>query len=476
MNKNFINGQWVDAESGNTYQVLNPATEGVIKVVPFGDATDAHAAIDAAAAAFPIWKATNAWNRGDILKKTADLMRLRAKELGAITTAEAGKPTAEAVGEWLVAAQFFEWFAEEGKRAYGKTIATSRNNKRMTVISQPVGVVGIITAWNFPVWNVARVWAASLAAGCAFVAKPSEYTPLTAMALMGLLEEAGLPKGVANLVLGEAEGIGNALLERPEVRKMHFVGSTRVGKILMNGASKTNTKLSLELGGNAPCLVFDDVEVNNFAKSAALAKSRNCGQVCVSPQRFIVHRSIYDRFCDKVAENMANFKIGNGAEAGTQLGPLINKNQQRMVASIVDDAVKAGATLLTGGKVPPQYANGFYYEPTVLADVERDNPIFRREIFGPVMSITPFDTVEQAIELANDTEYGLAAYLWTNNLKTSIKVSEALEFGIVGINEWAAHAIEAPFGGWKQSGLGYECGEEGLHEYLEKKLIAIGDL
>ena len=476
MNKNFINGQWLDAESGNTYPVLNPATEGVITVVPFGDATDAHAAIDAAAAAFPTWKAMNVWNRADILKKTADLMRSRAKELGAITTAEAGKPTAEAIGEWVVAAQFFEWFAEEGKRAYGRTIATSRNNKRMSVISQPVGVVGIITAWNFPVWNVARVWAASLAAGCTFVAKPSEYTPLTAMALMGLLEEAGLPVGVGNLVLGEAESIGNALLERPEVRKMHFVGSTRVGKILMNGASKTNTKLSLELGGNAPCIIFDDVDVSILAKSAALAKSRNCGQVCVSPQRFIVHRSIYDQFCDEVAENMAKFKIGDGAEAGTQLGPLINKNQQRMVASIVDAAVKAGATLLTGGKVPPQYANGFYYEPTVLADVETDNPIFRKEIFGPVMSITPFDTIEQALNLANDTEYGLAAYLWTNNLKTSIKVSEALEFGIIGINEWTAHAIEAPFGGWKQSGLGYECGEEGLHEYLEKKLIAIGDL
>jgi acyl-CoA reductase-like NAD-dependent aldehyde dehydrogenase len=476
MNKNFINGHWVDAESGNTYPVLNPATEAVIKVVPFGDAADAHAAIDAAAAAFPSWKATNAWARADILKRTADLMRLKAKELGAITTAEAGKPSVEAAGEWMVAAQFFEWFAEEGKRAYGRTIATSRNNKRMSVISQPVGVVGIITAWNFPVWNLARVWAASLAAGCTFVAKPSEYTPLTAMALMAILAEAGLPAGVGNLVLGEAEGIGNALLERSEVRKMHFVGSTRVGKLLMNGASKTNTKLSLELGGNAPCIVFGDIDVETVAKSAALAKSRNCGQVCVSPQRFIVHRSIYDQFCDQVTETMVGFKIGNGAEVGTQLGPLINKNQQRMVGSIVDEAVKFGATLLTGGKVPPQYATGFYYEPTVLADVETDNPIFRKEIFGPVMSITPFDTMEQAINMANDTEYGLAAYLWTNNLKTSIKVSEALEFGIIGINEWAAHAVEAPFGGWKQSGLGYECGEEGLHEYLEKKLIAIGDL
>ena len=476
MNKNYINGQWLDAENGNTWQVLNPATEEVIKIVPFGDATDAHTAIDAAAAAFPLWKAINAWNRGDILKKTADLMRSRATELAQITVAEAGKPLAEAVGEWVVAAQFFEWFAEEGKRAYGRTISTSRNNKRMSVIYQPMGVVGIITAWNFPVWNLARVWAASLAAGCTFVAKPSEYTPLTAMALMALLEEAGLPKGVANVVLGDAQAIGNALLERSEVRKMHFVGSTRVGKLLMNGASKTNTKLSLELGGNAPCVIFDDIDVKILAKSAAIAKTRNCGQVCVSPQRFIVQRKIYDEFCILVTEHMKNLRLGNGGEAATQVGPLINKNQQMTVAELVKEAIKDGATLLCGGQVPPQYKQGFYYEPTVLAHVSRENAIFRREIFGPVMSVTPFDTLEEAIILANDTEYGLAAYIWTNNLKTSIKMSEALEFGIVGINEWAAHAIEAPFGGWKQSGLGYECGEEGLHEYMEKKLIAIGDV
>ncbi len=476
MNQNYIDGNWCDASNGHTWEVLNPATEAVVTIVPFGDGSDARLAIDAAAKAFPKWKKTNAWQRADLLKKVAELMRSRAKTLGAITVSESGKPLAEAIGEWTVAAQFFEWYAEEGKRAYGRTIPASRNNKRMSVINQPIGAIGIITAWNFPVWNICRVWAASLAAGCTFVAKPSEYTPLTAMALMELLEEAGIPAGVANLVLGDASAIGQAFMERIEVKKVHFVGSTRVGKILLDQASKTHTKLSLELGGNAPCIVMPDMDVQTFAPSAALAKSRNCGQVCVSPQRFIVHRSIYKAFCEKVAESFSQLKVGNGAETGTQLGPLINANQCLQVANIVADSVAQGATLMCGGKKPPHLDKGYFYEPTVLADVRPDNPIFRREIFGPVMSVTPFDTEAEAIDLANDTEYGLAAYLWTNDLRASIRISEALEFGIVGINEWAAHAIEAPFGGWKQSGLGYECGEEGLHEYLEKKLIAHGDL
>ena len=383
---------------------------------------------------------------------------------------------AEAVGEWLVSAQFFEWFAEEGKRNYGRIVPANRNNKRMSVIAQPIGVVGIITAWNFPVWNVCRVWAAALAAGCSFVAKPSEYTPLTAMLLMQLLEESGLPKGVGNLVLGDAEGIGVAMLERVEVRKMHFVGSTRVGKLLLDGASRTHTKLSLELGGNAPALIFGDIDVDKIAKSSAFAKTRNCGQVCVAPQRFIVHQSIYAEFCRLVAEKMSQFRLGNGADTTTQVGCLINAQQRDAVEMVVNNSIAAGAKLLCGGKRPPQYKNGFYYEPTVLADVSAEMPIFRKEIFGPVMSITPFETEAEAIKLANDTEYGLAAYLWTNDLRVSIRVSEALEFGIVGVNEWNAHGIEAPFGGWKQSGLGYECGEEGLQEYLEKKLISIGDL
>jgi acyl-CoA reductase-like NAD-dependent aldehyde dehydrogenase len=306
------------------------------------------------------------------------------------------------------------------------------------------------------------------------VGKVSEYTPLTAVALMKLLEEAGIPAGVANLVHGDAHEIGQALLHHQEVRKIHFVGSTRVGKILMDGASATHTRLSLELGGNAPAIIFPDMDAVAMGKSAAAAKCRNCGQVCVSPQRFIVHRSLYDVFCQTAAEQLSQLRIGLGTDPTSQVGPLINARQRDTVAQIVQDAVAAGATLLTGGKVPEQHPKGYYYAPTLLKDVSPDNPVFRNEIFGPVMSVTPFDTEEEAIALANDTEYGLAAYLWTHHLGTSIRVSEALEFGMVGINDWTPHAIEAPFGGWKQSGLGYECGEEGLHEYLHKKLIAVG--
>ncbi len=464
------------AQSGRSWQVVNPATEEVVTTVAFGDATDAHAAIDAAVQAQRAWANTNPYQRSDILRQVAHLMRTRAAELASITVAEAGKPTAEARGEWIVAAQFFDWFAEEGKRVYGRTITTSRNNKRMTVIHQPIGLVGIITAWNFPIWNIARVWAASLAAGCAFVAKPSEYTPLTALALAGLLEEAGLPKGVANVVLGDAAAIGDVFMTRPEMRKVHFVGSTRVGKLLMDAASKTHTKLSLELGGNAPCLIFPDVDIEAIAQSAAIAKMRNCGQVCVAPQRFIVHQKVYDQFCEGTARHLQQLQLGNGADAATQVGPLINAKQREGVAQVVEAGIKSGGVLVCGGKIPVQPEKGFFYEPTLVKDVNPDNPLFRQEIFGPVMCVTPFETTEAAVAMANDTDYGLAAYLWTNDLNTSIRVSEALEFGIVGINEWAAHAIEAPFGGWKQSGLGYECGEEGLHEYLVKKVIAVGGL
>jgi acyl-CoA reductase-like NAD-dependent aldehyde dehydrogenase len=454
------------------YNIINPATEAVIGSIEWGTPADVHTAIDAAVVAWPAWRQMNPWQRADILKKTADLMRTRARELAAITTAESGKPLAEAIGEWTVAAQFFEWYAEEGKRCGGHTLPASRNNKRMMVIQQPIGVVGIITAWNFPVWNIARVWAASLAAGCVFVAKPSEFTPQTAISLLALLREAGLPEHAAQVVMADAAAVGDALLDRPEVRKIHFVGSTRVGKILLSGAARTGTRLSLELGGNAPCLIFADADVEKLAHSAAIAKTRNCGQVCIAPQRFLVQRAVYQQFVDGVAKHMAALRVGDGADKDSQVGPLINARQRDQVARTVADSVAAGATLLCGGVT--MHDKGYFYAPTVLADVSPTMAAFREEIFGPVMAITPFETVAEALQLANDTEYGLAAYVWTNDLNTSIRVSEGLEFGIIGINEWNAHAIEAPFGGWKQSGQGYECGAEGLHEYLEKKLISTG--
>jgi acyl-CoA reductase-like NAD-dependent aldehyde dehydrogenase len=470
--KNFIGGKWADAD--RTGEVINPCTETVIERVPLGTSSDLQQAIEAAHNAFSGWKSANAWQRSDLLRKVATLMREGAADLAAVTVAEAGKPLAEATGEWLVAAQFFDWYAEEGKRAGGHTLLANRNNKRMMVIHQPLGVTGIITAWNFPVWNLARAWAAALAAGCTIVAKPSEYTPLTAMQLMGLIEKAGIPPGVANLVLADADMVGQALLDHPAVRKIHFVGSTRVGKILMDGASRTHTRLSLELGGNAPCIILPDVDIPAVGAAAALAKSRNCGQVCVSPQRFLVHRSVYADFCTATAAALQQLRLGNGMDPATQLGPLINARQRDHVAATVQDSLRQGGTLLCGGQRPAHLPTGYFYEPTLVSDVEPHHALFRREIFGPVMSATPFDHPDEAIALANDTEYGLAAYLWTNDLKASVRISEALEFGIVGINEWAAHAVEAPFGGWKQSGQGYECGAEGLYEYLEKKLISTG--
>ncbi len=474
MYQQYINGKWVDALDGGTWDVLNPATEEVVENVPFGGKADAEEAIRAATAAFPKWKQTNPFQRALILKKIAARIREKAGDNARVTTLESGKPFVESKGEWLVAADLFEWFAEEAKRTYGMVIPAGRNNKRISVIWQPVGVVGVITAWNFPVWNLARAWGAALAAGCSIVAKPSEYTPLTAMLLTEILESEGIPPGVMNLVNGDAAAIGDALMEAPEVRKIHFVGSTRVGKILMDKASLTNTRLSLELGGNAPVIVFPGVDIAQVASSGVAGKFRNCGQVCISPQRFLVHRDIYDEFNQVSAAIINEYRIGNGLDPDTQVGPLINKKQQQQVVSLVEASVDAGATVLAGGEIPASPDRGYFYRPTLLAGVGKDSPAFAREIFGPVMPVIPFESFEEAIHLANATEYGLAAYVWTNDLNTAVHAAEALEFGMVGINEWTPHGTEAPFGGWKQSGQGSELGHDGIFEYMEKKVISIG--
>jgi acyl-CoA reductase-like NAD-dependent aldehyde dehydrogenase len=474
MYQQYINGNWCDAANGGIWNVQNPATEEHFATVAFGDGSDTKAAIDAAKNALKNWQSKNVYQRADILHRVADLMRERSKEYANFTTQEAGKPIAEARGEWTVAAQFFDWFAEESKRTYGHNIPANRNNKRQQVILQPIGVVGIITAWNFPVWNACRVWAAALAAGCTIVCKPSEYTPITAVLLMQCLADAGVPAGTANLVMGDADVIGKTLMSDINVRKVHFVGSTRVGKILLAAAAETNTKLSLELGGNAPVIITEDVDIQRVAVAAVGAKFRNCGQVCVSPQRFLVHQKHYEAFLSTAKNTVEKLKVGDGSDSENNMGPLINARQREGVATVVTAAIAAGARLVAGGKIP--YEKGFFYAPTILADVDDKNPAFRKEIFGPVMAVTPFNDLEEALALANDTEYGLMAYVFTNDLNTSIHVSEALEFGMVGINEWTPHSIEVPFGGWKQSGLGYECGAEGILEYMEKKVIAIGSI
>jgi len=476
MQQLLINGIWTDAENWQTWQVINPATEEAVATVPYGDDADAVAAIEAAQGAFSAWASLTPFRRAAFLKKAADLMRGRLDEFARLTVQESGKPFAEARGEWWVAADFFEWYAEEGKRAYGYTIPSSRSSKRMSVIYQPIGVVGVITAWNFPAYNPARAVAAALGAGCSVVLKPSEYTPLTAMAMVSVLQEAGFPPGVVNLVNGEPDAIGRAMLEHPGLRKIHFTGSTRVGKLLMDGASPTMTQLSLELGGNAPVIVFPDADVEALAKAAVVSKCRNAGQVCISPQRFLVHEQVQEAFAGRAAEHAAALKVGNGLEAETQVGPLINARQRERVAQLVSDARQKQAEVLTGGGIPENLDKGYFFEPTVLTKLSRDARLMQEEVFGPVLPVSSFASTEEAVELANSTPYGLAAYIWTNDLKTAIHVSERLEFGMVGVNEWAPHGTEAPFIGWKASGLGHESGPEGLREYMEKKLISFGGL
>ena len=474
--RQLIDGAWVNASNGGTWDVINPATEGVIRTVPFGDRTDCRRAIEAAAKAFPDWSGRTPYQRATILAQAARLIRERAEDLGRTTVLESGKPFIQARGEWHVAAELFDWFAEEGKRAYGRTIPSRVGTKRMTVIRQPLGVVGVITAWNFPAYNPARAWAAALAAGCTVVGRASEFTPLTAMAMAGILVEAGLPPGALNLVNGDPDGMGQEMLDHPACRKISFTGSVRVGKLLMDGASRTVTRLSLELGGNAPVLILGDVDPAAIAAGAVSAKFRNNGQVCVSPQRFLVQRGIAEEFTRLAAERAGKLRLGSGLEKATQVGPLINARQRDRVEALVVEARGQGVEVRCGGQRPAHLPHGYFYEPTVLSGVTPGMPVYREEIFGPVLPITVFDELEEALALANGTPYGLAAYLWTNNLTAAIKASEGLEFGMVGVNEWNPHATEAPFGGWKQSGVGHESGAEGLEEYLETKLIGIGGL
>jgi succinate-semialdehyde dehydrogenase len=474
--KQLIGGEWSDASNGHTIAVLDPATEEAVREVPYGAAADCHAAIDAAQRAFSSWAGRTPYERGAILKRTAELIRARADRIARTTVLESGKPLAQARGEWLVAADLFEWFAEEGKRAYGRLIPSRVGTKRLHVLKQPIGVVGIITAWNFPAYNIARAGAAALAAGCSVVIRPSEYTPLTAMEMMNILVEAGLPGGVANLVVGEADPIGQEMLRHPACAKIHLTGSVPVGKRLMDGASKTMTRLSLELGGNAPVLVFPDVNLEQVAAGAITAKFRNGGQVCVAPQRFLVARRVADEFVERVTKVVGALRVGPGLDPETEVGPLINAKQRDRVEGLVQSARVAGATVRVGGARPANRPRGYFYQPTVVADVDPSMPVYEEEIFGPVMPVASFEDVDEAVALANGTRYGLAAYVWTNDLRTATRTSERLEFGMIGVNEWSPQAVEAPFVGWKESGLGREAGAEGLDEYMETKLVAFGGL
>jgi acyl-CoA reductase-like NAD-dependent aldehyde dehydrogenase len=472
----LIGGVWHDASNGGTWDVLNPATEEVVRTVPFGNGADCALAIEAAAKALPAWSGKTAYERAAPLKKAAELIRERAADLARTTVMESGKPMVQAKGEWGVVADLFEWFAEEGKRAYGRWVPSRNAARRQVVIRQPIGVVGLITAWNFPAYNVARAASAALGAGCTIVIRPSEYTPLTAMEMVNILVETGIGDGVVNLVNGEPESMGQEMLRSPKCAKIHFTGSPRVGKLLMDGASKSVKRLSLELGGNAPVLIFPDVDLDKVAASAVAAKFRNGGQVCISPQRFFVHSKIAGRFTDQVTSLASKLCVGDGLAPESNVGPLINARQRDRVEEMVQQSQTAGARIALGGKRPSALPRGYFYEPTVVTNVAQETPLFQAEIFGPVLPIATFDDADAAIEMANSTRYGLAAYVWTNDLRAAVRTAERLEFGMVGVNDWAPQSVEVPFTGWKESGIGRESGPEGLDEYLETKLIAFGGL
>ncbi len=474
--RQFIGGEWVDAADGGSWDLIDPSTEATITTVPFGTREDATTAIDVAAAAFPAWSTATAYERAAVLRRASDLVRERLDALGEVTSRESGKPLLQGRGEWVAAADLLEWYGEEAKRSYGRTIPSRVAGKRMMVLHQPVGVVGTITAWNFPAYNVVRSVAAALAAGCTVVSRPSEFTPMTCMDLAGILEEAGLPAGVFNVVNGDPEGMGQAMLEHEALRKLHFTGSVRVGKLLMDGASTTVTRLSLELGGNAPVIVLPDADLAAVAAGAVTAKYRNAGQVCVSPQRFLIGGERRDEFVERVVPMVDKLRLGPGTDPDSEVGPMINARQRERLEGLVADAADQGATVAVGGGRPRDRDQGYFFEPTVVTDITPASPVYREELFGPVMPVVDFGDLDEAIALANDTPYGLASYVWTNDLRSAMHAAERLEFGMVGVNEWTPHGTEGPFTGWKQSGLGSESGAEGFEEYVETKLISLGGL
>jgi acyl-CoA reductase-like NAD-dependent aldehyde dehydrogenase len=470
----FIGGQWTEARGGGRWTLTDPGTEEALESVPFGTADDARAALDAAAEAFPAWSRKTVWQRAALLEAAAAKLAERVDAFARRTSEESGKPLAQAKGEWAGAPGYLRVAAEEARRLGGRWIPSRVPGRRIDVTYAPMGVVGVITAWNFPVYNVNRAVASALAAGCTAVVRPSEFTPRSAFDYARAFEEVGLPPGVLNVVNGDPHGMGQAFLDDPRCRKVAFTGSTRVGRLLMDGASRTVTRLSLELGGNAPVLVFPDVDVEAVARAGVMAKLRNGGQVCIAPQRFLVHASVAERFAEAAAQAMAREVVGHGLDPKTTVGPLINARQRDRVEDLVDRSVSLGARVRAGGCRPAGRDRGFFYAPTLLTEVPPEAPVLREEIFGPVLPIVPFETLDQALAMANDTEYGLASFVFTRSLDTAFAASEGLEFGMVGVNDWYPVTAEAPFGGVKQSGMGRESGAEGVMEYCEVRTRYFG--
>jgi len=470
----YVDGAWVEADDGATLGVTNPATGEVIGVVPKMGAAETRRAIEAANAAYPAWRALLAKERAAILKRWFDLMHQHADDLALLMTTEQGKPLAEAKGEVAYAASFVEWFAEEGKRIYGDTVPPYMQGRRVMVLKEPVGVCAAITPWNFPAAMIARKAAPALAVGCPMVVKPASATPYTALAMAELGERAGLPNGVLSVVTGSASAIGGEMTSNPIVRKITFTGSTEIGKLLMAQAAGTVKKMSMELGGNAPFLVFDDADLDSAVAGAMASKYRNTGQTCVCANRIYVQRGVYDAFAEKFSAAAAAMKAGNGLDEGVVQGPLIDGAAVEKVEEHIADAVGKGATVVTGGA--RHELGGSFFQPTVLTGVTQDMAVAREETFGPLAPLFAFDTEEEAVALANDTEFGLASYFYSRDIGRVWRVSEALEYGIVGVNAGVIATEVAPFGGMKESGIGRESSEYGVDDYLEIKYVCLGDI
>lgn len=470
----FVGGRWEGSSSGQVKQVVNPATGKVIGAVPNLGAQETRRAIEAANKALPDWRARTAKERAQILRKWFDLMMANQEDLAVLMTVEQGKPLAESRGEIAYAAAFLEWFGEEGKRAYGDVIPGHGRDKRIIVLKQPIGVTAAITPWNFPSAMITRKVGPALAAGCTMVVKPSELTPFSALAMCVLAERAGVPEGVISVVTGDSKPIGGELTSNPIVRKLSFTGSTAVGKLLMSQCASTVKKLSLELGGNAPFIVFDDADIEQAVAGAIASKYRNAGQTCVCANRIFVQSGVYDRFATRLAEVVAGMKVGDGLEQDTKIGPLIEEKAVVKVEEHVSDALRKGAKVITGGK--RRDGAGTFYIPTVITGVTADMLAMREETFGPVAPLMKFDTDEEVIKLANATEFGLASYFYSRDVHRVWRVAEALESGIVGVNEGIISTEVAPFGGVKESGVGREGSKYGLDEYLELKYLCFGGL
>jgi succinate-semialdehyde dehydrogenase/glutarate-semialdehyde dehydrogenase len=470
----YVDGEWLDASSKKIIDVKNPATGTTLGRVPDMGAAEARRAIEAAERAWPAWRAKTAKERAAALRKWFELMMANQEDLAQILTAEQGKPLAEARGEIAYGASFIEWFAEEAKRAYGDTIPSPWADKRIVVLKQPVGVCALITPWNFPNAMITRKAGPALAAGCTVVIKPAGKTPYSALAMAELAERAGIPKGVLNVVTGDSRSIGAELCANPAVRKLSFTGSTETGRVLMKQCADTIKKLSLELGGNAPFIVFDDADLDAAVEGALASKYRNAGQTCVCANRIYVQDRVYDAFAARLVEKVKAFKVGAGTEPGVVIGPLIDAQGLKKVEQHVADALAKGAKIKTGGK--PHERGGLFFQPTVLTDVTPDMIVSREETFGPVAPLIRFKTEADAIRLANDTEFGLAGYFYSRDIGRIFRVAEQMEVGIVGANAGIISTEVAPFGGVKQSGLGREGSKYGLEEFLEVKYVLIGGL